>query len=84
VIEASSSLVSGAPALLRHVAQPASPAPAAPAADPRPAAPRPGLDPDAEGSPTVQAGPGGAPWWLWVAGAVAAGAVGLGVWQETR
>jgi hypothetical protein len=80
VVEGSSSLLSGTPSLSDHVARPASPAPVGPAADPRSAAPRPDADP----TPAVQAGPGRPPWWLWVAGALAAGAAGLGVWQETR
>lgn len=72
-LEASSSLIAGAPALMRHVVSPLRPAPEAPLGS---GAPTP--------APGVRATARGVPWWLLVAGVAAAGAVGLGVWQEAR
>jgi len=76
-VEASSSLLDGAPTLLEHVVAPVGDAPVAPRAGPR--SPASGADP-----PALREASGSVPWWVLAAGAIAAGAFGLGVWQEAR
>ena len=73
-LEASSSLLPDAPMLLMHQVRPAGSAPPPP----------PLAAPPADVPPPPRLRPSPPPWWLWVAGAVATGAIGLGVWQEAR
>lgn len=80
LLQASSSLLPSAPTLLSHQVEPARDVPAAP----NPAFDLSRPEADVPGSPPSEAWASAPPWWLWAAGVVAVGAVGFGVWQETR